>query len=150
MTPTPNPCREVAFPGGSLRFTGDISPEEEARIVGALRSGRTGHLMVLSGDGPRFERRARLGETVHYSAMGSADGTYPSVCRAAIVTQAPKPGDADTTVGLCVLNPTGIFLNPAVRHHPGDPADGAPGARCELGDRAYPGGTWHFPEGGPL
>lgn len=97
----------------------------------------------------------RVGDTVHYVAHGTPprpDGSqaYPSVCRAAIVTQvhdweAPA-GESDHAVGLCVLNPTGQFFNPAVSGHPGDPAEDAHGARCTTGGRAYPGGTWHTPE----
>jgi hypothetical protein len=49
------------------------------------------------------------------------------------VTEHP---DADGTVGLCVLNPTGLFFNRAVEHAE-DKANGAAG---------HPGGSWHWPE----
>lgn len=105
----------------------------------------------------------RVGQIVHYVAHGTpirADGTqaYPPACRAAIVTQvhdwtAPA-GQSDHAVGLSVLNPTGMFFNVRVPGDPGDPAESphpvatvrTPGARCHTGDRAYPGGTWHYPE----
>lgn len=100
----------------------------------------------------------RLGDTVHYVAHGTPprpDGSqaYPSVCRAAIVTavdtyQDRPPGTHVGHVGLAVLNPTGMFFNQTVHHHPGDPADSAAGAHCHTGGRAYPGGTWHSPETG--
>lgn len=57
--------------------------------------------------------RPTVGRTVHYQAHGSADGTYPSVARAAIVTETRRENAFldETTVGLCVLNPTGMFFN---------------------------------------
>jgi len=89
-----------------------------------------------------------VGRAVHYVARGSADGVFPAVCRAADITET-HPDDW-TVVGLMAKNPTGLFFHPVavggVTHDPGDPADGAVGARCAGGDRAYPGGTWHWPE----
>lgn len=67
-----------------------------------------------------------VGRIVHYVAYGTPGGEYPSVCRAAIVTEA-KPDS--TGIGLAVLNPTGIFFNPDVQY----------GANNEPG-------TWHWPE----
>lgn len=83
-----------------------------------------------------------IGRIVHYVSYGTPGGEYPSVCRAAVITQVGVDGD----VGLCVVNPTGQFFNPAVRHDPGDPSDSTDGAHCNGGDRAYPGGTWHWPQ----
>jgi hypothetical protein len=83
-----------------------------------------------------------VGRIVHYVAHGTPGGEYPCVCRAAVVTQAEDP----FTVGVAVLNPTGMFFHPSLKAHPGDPADDAAGARCASGSRAYPGGTWHWPE----
>lgn len=69
-----------------------------------------------------------IGRIVHYVARGSADGVFPAVPRSAIVTEV---GD-DELVGLCVLNPTGLFFFPlAAGGCAYDPA-GAPG-------------TWHWP-----
>ena len=90
--------------------------------------------------------RPTVGGIVHYVSHGTpprADGSqaYTSECRAAIVTRIGDmpPGsehiDPQTPVmpdvGLCVLNPTGLFFHenvpcshPANRH----------------------GGTWHWPE----
>jgi len=96
-----------------------------------------------------------VGDTVHYVAHGTPvrpDGTqaYPSVCRAAVVTQvhdwSAPAGESDHGVGLAVLNPTGMFFTPRVPGAPGDPAGDAPGARCHTGTRVYLGGTWHHPE----
>lgn len=78
-----------------------------------------------------------VGRIVHYVSHGSPvrpDGTqaYTSQCRAAIVTEVLNPGDEvlGETVGLCVLNPTGQFFSPGIRHNESGKA----------------GGTWHWPE----
>lgn len=84
-----------------------------------------------------------VGRFVHYVAYGTPGGEFPSgVCRAAVITEvdpldlAPtnesgKPvGGITQTVGLCVLNPSGLFFN---RHIPLDEAEKAPG-------------TYHWPE----
>lgn len=83
-----------------------------------------------------------VGRIVHYVAYGTPGGEYPTTCRAAVVTQV----GADLNVGLAVLNPTGQFFNPSIDFHDGSHDDDAPGARCNGGDRVYPGGTWHWPE----
>lgn len=61
-----------------------------------------------------------IGRIVHYQAYGTPGGEYPSVPRAAVVTEVDADG---STVGLCVLNPTGQFFNRGVRYD----ADGKPG-----------------------
>ena len=49
-----------------------------------------------------------VGRVVYYKSRGSADGKYPKLDRAAIVTQVV---DADKLIiGICVLNPTGMFF----------------------------------------
>lgn len=113
--------------------------------------------------------RPAVGRVVHYTSRGSADGVFAPLCRAAIVTDVgvwmgiavtdpvddPTDGSQTRTVlqrydpiacALTVENPSGTFKDLAVPFHPGDPADDALGARCASGDRAYPGGTWHWPE----
>jgi hypothetical protein len=52
-----------------------------------------------------------IGRTVHYQAFGTPGGEYQSKPRAAIVTETY---DGENTVGLCILNPTGVFFNPRV------------------------------------
>lgn len=61
-----------------------------------------------------------IGRIVHYKSRGSADGKFPSVARAAIVTDVKTSSDgADGPEGtlvkwsvrLCVLSPEGIFLS---------------------------------------
>lgn len=51
-----------------------------------------------------------VGQTVHYLSYGTPGGEFPSVERAAIVTQVHN----DTCLDLCVLNPTGQFFNTSV------------------------------------
>lgn len=63
---------------------------------------------------------------VHYVSYGTPGGEYTSECRAAIVTET----DTSDTVGLCVLNPTGLLFNRTVTHD----------------EDAKHGGTWHWPE----
>lgn len=70
-------------------------------------------------------RAPELGDVVHYVSHGSADGTYPRTCRAAIVTDS----DGSGCVGLAVLNPQGLFFDQAVVPDPDERL----------------GGTWHWP-----
>lgn len=79
-----------------------------------------------------------VGRVVHYVSYGTPGGEYPSVCRAAIITdvdnyQEPNLSDDGNHIGhvaLAVLNPEGMFFNRSVSH-------------CEDDHR---GGTWHWPE----
>lgn len=64
-----------------------------------------------------------IGRIVHYRSYGTPGGEFPSVDRAAMVTEVKD----DETVSLCVMNPTGLFFNQNVR----------------LGDGP---GQWHWPE----
>lgn len=76
------------------------------------------------------------GRWVHYVSAGSADGRFPSVCRAALVTEAVAPdgiGAEVAKVGLMVCNPTGLHFRPI--------ADG--GADYDPENRPT---TWHWPE----
>jgi hypothetical protein len=85
-----------------------------------------------------------VGRSVHYVSYGtpvSPDGSqaFASECRAAIVTEvggligthATIEHDSDEqALGLCILNPTGLFFNQGV-----------------IADQdAKRGGTWHWPE----
>lgn len=67
-----------------------------------------------------------VGRIVHYVSYGTPGGEYTSECRAAIITEVGQQGE----VGLCVLNPTGLFLNRSVPYE----------------SDAENGGTWHWPE----
>lgn len=83
-----------------------------------------------------------VGRIVHYVSYGTPprpDGaqTFPSTCRAAIVTEVndvPTGPNGEYLVGLCVLNPTGMFFHSL--------ADGG----CEQYDDEHIGGSWHWPE----
>jgi hypothetical protein len=79
--------------------------------------------------------RPTVGRIVHYVSHGTpprSDGsqTFTSQCRAAIVTEV---GDNDI-VGLCVVNPGGLFFHPLA----------AGGCHHQESERA--GGSWHWPE----
>jgi hypothetical protein len=79
-----------------------------------------------------------VGRIVHYVSYGTPGGEYASQCRAAVVTEVDDPDgvNADLNrVGLCVLNPTGLFFHPLA----------AGGCRYG-GDGNRVGGTWHWPE----
>ena len=107
------------------------------------------------------ERFPVVGEVVHYVSVGSPvreDGSqlYPSVCRAALVTETY---DFSSELGLMVVNPTGQFFN---RRTPNGNAPGeesgvvfTEGVRdlCGSGRYAFPPGSWHYPHrfrgGGP-
>lgn len=84
-----------------------------------------------------------VGRIVHYVSHGTpvrADGTqvYTKQCRAAIITAVNGRGVGPATfedsdmydVGLCVLNPTGMFWPEHVMQM----------------EAARDGGTWHWPE----
>lgn len=67
-----------------------------------------------------------IGQIVHYVAYGTPGGEYGPEHRAAVVTAVHGEG----CVGLCVLNPTGVFFNTKV---------------CQDEERKRPG-SWHWPE----
>ena len=69
-----------------------------------------------------------INRMVHYVSYGSKDGRYASTCRAAIVTETHTEGKDPTSVGLAVLNPTGLFFDRNVRW-----------------DEDQDPGTWHWP-----
>lgn len=60
------------------------------------------------------EPLATVNLAVHYVSYGTPGGEFPSVCRAAIVTEV----NPDGTVSLCVFNPTGLFFNTGLRFDP--------------------------------
>lgn len=91
-----------------------------------------------------------VGRVVHYVSHGTpprADGSqaYSSECRAAIITEVPGGVTNPQTIGLAVLNPTGMFFNRSVPHGPtlGSEENGFT-PLCDHNARA--GGTWHWPE----
>lgn len=73
--------------------------------------------------------RPVVGSLVHYVAYGTPGGEFPAgVNRAAVVTQV-HDNHPVYAVGLCVMNPTGLFFNVDVPY-----------------DAAKRPGTWHWPE----
>lgn len=56
--------------------------------------------------------RAKVADIVLYQSFGTPKGEYQSLARAAIVTQVNEDG----TIGLCILNPTGMFFTPSVKY----------------------------------
>lgn len=87
-----------------------------------------------------------IGCMVRYVSYGTPGGEYKPAERAAIITEV----DPDNTerVGLCVINPTGLFFRSLAdggcELHEGDVGHDHTGA--EIPDRSYRGGTWHWPE----
>jgi hypothetical protein len=81
---------------------------------------------------------------VHYVSYGTPGGEYPSVCRAAVITEV-HPAQVDKllgpivpeTVALCVINPTGLFFPQHIRYASVD--ESAPTVE------RIPG-TWHWAE----
>ncbi len=75
-----------------------------------------------------MDQKPSVGRTVHYRALGSADGKFPvGECRAAVITAVSK--EVPGSVSLCVLNPTGMYFNAEVFY-----------------SSEEKGGTWHWPE----
>ena len=71
-----------------------------------------------------------VGRVVHYVAYGTPSGEYQTGAnRAAIVTDVHNPGEPDSVLSICVLNPTGMFFKVGICHDEG----------CNPG-------TWHWPE----
>jgi hypothetical protein len=82
-----------------------------------------------------------VNRAVHYVSAGSADGKYPSVCRAATITEVADSGsDVPESgvpyVGLMVVNPTGVHFRPL--------SEG--GAKYASADDGLVSYTWHWPE----
>lgn len=78
-----------------------------------------------------------IGRIVHYVSYGTPGGEFTSQCRAAVITEVDVLPDGELPagtpyegVGLCVVNPTGLFFHRHVGHD-------------DLGHLA---GTWHWPE----
>ena len=72
---------------------------------------------------------APVGRMVHYVAFGTPGGEYEAGAhRAAVITEVVATNTE--VVGLCVLNPTGLFF----RHD------------VPFDEHARTPGTWHWPE----
>lgn len=84
-----------------------------------------------------------IGRIVHYVSYGTPDAEYNRECRAAIVTEVPEGVEDPQTIGLAVLNPTGMFFNRTNARDDGK-ADYAGGTNL-CGGLDFKGGTWHWP-----
>lgn len=73
------------------------------------------------------EQKPSIGRVVHYVSYGTPGGEYKPEHRAAIITQV---NTNSFTVGLCILNPTGMFFNVEVSQD----------------EVTKNGGSWHWPE----
>jgi hypothetical protein len=72
--------------------------------------------------------KASVGRVVHYVAYGTPGGEFPAgVCRAAMVTEVT--GDEVDSVGVCVMNPSGLFFNVKIPYSSSNKP-----------------GSWHWPE----
>lgn len=56
------------------------------------------------------DQKPSVGRVVHYQSYGTPGGEYRSHPRAATITQLNEDG----TVGLCIMNPTGLFFTQSV------------------------------------
>lgn len=85
-----------------------------------------------------------VGAGVHYVARGSLDHRFPPACRAATVTEVAS----GRTVGLCVLNPSGMFFHPlemgGVDHDAGTGVSGVDATSSLCDGRYHAPGTWHW------
>jgi hypothetical protein len=55
-----------------------------------------------------MDQKPSVGRIVHYQSYGTPGGEYSPMPRAAVVTDVTE---GSSTVGLCVLNPIGMFFN---------------------------------------
>ncbi|MBK6906283.1 MAG: hypothetical protein IPH08_03885 [Rhodocyclaceae bacterium] len=76
-------------------------------------------------------QKPTVGRQVYYVSRGSLDGKFPPANRAATVTEVHP--DNPYIVGLCVINPSGLFFHSL--------ADGG----ISLNTRGDVTGTWHWP-----
>jgi hypothetical protein len=53
-------------------------------------------------------QKPSIGRIVHYQSYGTPGGEYLPEPRAAVITTVGRNG---SSVGLCILNPTGMFFN---------------------------------------
>lgn len=64
-----------------------------------------------------MNQKPSIGRIVHYQSYGTPGGEYLSEPRAAIITDVLD----DEMVGLCILNPSGLFFTEAVYSEPPKP-----------------------------
>jgi hypothetical protein len=59
-------------------------------------------------------QRPTIGRVVLYKSYGTPNGEYKPESRAAIITRVSEKDP--TVVGLCIMNPTGLFFNDRVNY----------------------------------
>jgi hypothetical protein len=53
---------------------------------------------------------------IAYYAYGTPGGEFPAgVARAAVITEVDEPGNPASSIGIAVLNPTGLFFNRGIK-----------------------------------
>lgn len=62
-----------------------------------------------------------VGRVVMYHSYGTPKGEYKPEPRAAVITEVDLAGVPTSNVGLCVLNPTGLFFNRQVPYGVDEP-----------------------------
>lgn len=76
-----------------------------------------------------------VGRIVHYVARGSADGVFPAVCRAAIITEVGIAAD-NQMIRCAVFHPDGVLFADRITYSKPD----------DTREQPHVGGTWHWPE----
>jgi hypothetical protein len=77
-----------------------------------VRDGHTTYIGEQPAAPVPAPQKPSVGRIVHYQAYGTPGGEYQSAPRAAVVTQVH--GDT-MDVGLCILNPSGMFFNERIK-----------------------------------
>ncbi|HLF28215.1 MAG TPA: hypothetical protein VJG32_17940 [Anaerolineae bacterium] len=73
----------------------------------------------------QLDRQPKVGDQVRYYAYGTPGGEYPAGApRLAWITEVDPPNPFDEVsssapVGICVVNPTGLFFNQHIPYGPG-------------------------------
>jgi hypothetical protein len=62
-----------------------------------------------------MSQRPSVGRVVHYQSYGTPGGEYQPKPRAAVVTEVDDETSETSSVGLCILNPTGMFFTQHVQ-----------------------------------
>ncbi len=64
-----------------------------------------------------MNQKPSIGRIVHYQSYGTPNGEYLPEPRAAVVTELSKAeGSDELLVGLCIMNPTGLFFTRGVSY----------------------------------
>ena len=103
MTESPISCPRCGAP--FLVVEGEASTKQHFTCGSTLIGG-------TYANGPGCTNQPSVGRIVHYQSYGTPKGEYDSLARAAVVTQVNEDG----TVGLFIMNPTGVFFPTSVRH----------------------------------